>query len=86
MEIEELFVQASEYFEERDYHQGLEFISKCILQDETNSLLFSNRGLFYAQLGENELAAGDLNRAIKLSHLNYVAYFNLFSLLFRSGC
>lgn len=83
MEVEELFIRASEEFEDRNYQKGLGLISRCIEKDRENSLLYCNRGLFFAQLGENETAARDLEKAIELNHLNYLAYFNLFSLQFR---
>ena len=38
-----------------------------------------------AQLGDIEGAQQDLERSLELNHLNYVSYFNLFSLQFRAG-
>jgi len=43
-------------------------------------MLYSNRALFYSQSGNVDQAAEDLKMAINLNYLNYVAYFNLFSL------
>lgn len=85
MNIEELFIRASQEFEDRDYEKGILLISRCIDKDQENSQLYCNRGLFFAQLGENDSAKKDLEKAILLNHLNYLAYFNLFSLQFRSG-
>lgn len=60
-------------------------MSQCIAISPNNSALYSNRALFYSQLGQLELALHDLNAAITHNYLNYVAYFNLFSLQFNAG-
>lgn len=81
----ELFKSASDRFEDNNYLEGLDLITRCIDHCPRNSLLYSNRALFHAQLGDLDGALNDLNHAISLNHLNYVAYFNLFSLQYRSG-
>jgi tetratricopeptide (TPR) repeat protein len=50
-----------------------------------NSALYSNRALFHSQLGDIDAAVEDLLKAVNFNYLNYVAYFNLFSLQFNSG-
>lgn len=43
-------------------------------------MLYSNRALFYYQMKSNEKAIEDLETAIEINYLNYIAYFNLFSI------
>lgn len=52
-----------------------------ITQNPNNAHLFINRALSQASLGNLNFAYSDLLKAIKLDHLNFVAYFNLASLL-----
>jgi len=42
--------------------------------------LYINRGLCQVGLGNLNHAYSDLSKAIKIDHLNFVAYFNLASL------
>ena len=76
---------ASSHFEDNEYEQGLELMSQCIALSPQSSALYSNRALFHSQLGHLEAAVQDLAEAIRRNHLNYVAYFNLFSLQFNAG-
>lgn len=46
-------------------------------------MAFNNRGLIQLHRGESVLAREDLEIALQLNHLNYVAYFNLFSVYAR---
>jgi tetratricopeptide (TPR) repeat protein len=46
-----------------------------------NSNLYVNRALFLSQLGHDEEAIRDIEKAIKINPRNYIAYFNLFSIL-----
>lgn len=48
-------------------------------------MLYTNRALFYSQLGEDLAAMDDLENAIKKDPYNYIAYFNLFSVLTRNN-
>lgn len=48
-------------------------------------MLYSNRALFYYQLKSHEKAILDLETAIEINYLNYIAYFNLFSIELRVG-
>jgi tetratricopeptide (TPR) repeat protein len=60
-------------------------MSRCIHYSPKNSALYSNRALFHSQLGNIDAAVDDLVNAINYNYLNYVAYFNLFSLQFNAG-
>lgn len=83
--MESLFRLASSHFEDNEYEKGLELMSQCIALSPHSSALYSNRALFHSQLGHIEAAVQDLSEAIRRNHLNYVAYFNLFSLQFNAG-
>lgn len=60
-------------------------MTKCLAYYPNNSALYSNRALFHSQLGNIDSAVDDLIKSIEFNYLNYVAYFNLFSLLYNSG-
>lgn len=60
-------------------------MTQCIAMSPQSSALYSNRALFHSQLGRLDAAVQDLCEAIRRNHLNYVAYFNLFSLQFNAG-
>jgi tetratricopeptide (TPR) repeat protein len=48
-------------------------------------MLYIDRALFYSQLGEDLSAMNDLEKAIDINPYNYIAYFNLFSVLTRNN-
>lgn len=52
-----------------------------MIRETNNSNLYVNRALFLSQLGDDEEAIRDLERALKINPRNYIAYFNLFSIL-----
>jgi tetratricopeptide (TPR) repeat protein len=63
-----------------DYELGRQEITQLIEADPDNSMLLSNRALFNSQLGLNPEAVHDLHAALRINPLNYIAYFNLFSI------
>jgi len=77
------FESATEKFYSMDYASGLEEIDRCIENNPSSSIMFGNRALFYIQTGQLEYAYEDLVHSLELNHLNYIAYFNMFSLLIR---
>ncbi len=64
-----------------DYSEGLKEISQIMRTETNNSNLYVNRALFHSQLGNDEEAIRDIEKAIKINPRNYIAYFNLFSIL-----
>jgi len=63
--------------------EGLEEVDKLIEQDPHNSVLYANRSLFLVELGHIRQAIKDLKSSIELDYLNYISYFNLFSIHVR---
>ncbi len=54
-------------------------IDRYIRAKPSSSLAYSNRALMHFHLGQTSKAREDISVALQLNHLNYVAYFNLFS-------
>ena len=46
------------------------------------SALFSNRAIAYYHLKEPHTSLEDLEKAIRINHQNFIAYFNIFSIRF----
>lgn len=75
----ECFQTATLLFYEAKYDQALRAITQYIQQKPRSSMAFNNRGLIQLSMGRPDLAKEDLETALQLNHLNYVAYFNLLS-------
>lgn len=67
-------------YREGNYEACLALLNDCILLEPARSILFSNRAIANFHLKEIAESFCDLNLSVRLNHLNYLAYFNLFSL------
>lgn len=54
-------------------------IDRYLRAKPSSSLAYNNRALMHLHLGQIQKAREDISVALQLNHLNYVAYFNLFS-------
>lgn len=77
-----LFDESTSMYLEGNYPVCLALLNDCILLEPTLSILYSNRAISNFSLQEIDSALADLQKSIEINHLNYVAYFNLFSLNF----
>jgi hypothetical protein len=59
-------------------------LNDCLLLAPSSACLISNRALALHGLQLDSQALSELQKAVKVDHLNYLAYFNLFSLYFLS--
>ena len=57
-------------------HSSINFLSKAIIMDSTDSKLFNNRALAYENIGKFGKARFDYDLAIELDKNNHVYYFN----------
>lgn len=77
------FGTATVLFYEGRYEEALMAINQFIAIKPSNSLAFNNRALINFSRGHLSSAKEDIATALQLNHLNYVAYFNLFSVYTR---
>ena len=77
------FGTATVLFYEGRYEEALMAINQFIAIKPSNSLAFNNRALINFSRGHSSSAKEDIATALQLNHLNYVAYFNLFSVYTR---
>jgi Flp pilus assembly protein TadD len=73
------FQHATALFYEADYQSALRAINIYLELKPRSSMGFNNRALIHLHMGESATAREDMRTSIMLNHLNYVAYFNLFS-------
>jgi hypothetical protein len=75
-----LFEESTEMYRQGNYPVCLALLNDVILLDPSRSTYYSNRAISHFHHHQLELALCDLETSIRLNHLNYTAYFNLFSL------
>ena len=80
MQNETNFKAATLLYYEGKYQQALLAINQYLQVKPSSSMGFNNRALIQAKLGSPTLAKEDIFQALQITHLNYVAYFNLFSI------
>lgn len=70
-------------YKEGNYPVCLALLNDCILLEPTLSILYSNRAISNFGLKEIDDALLDLQTSVQINHLNYIAYFNIFSINFQ---
>jgi hypothetical protein len=75
-----LFDESTEMYRQGNYPVCLALLNDCILLEPAHSTLYSNRAISNFGLKWPSDALSDLQRSIEINHLNYIAYFNLFSI------
>lgn len=85
MQVQNYFRTATILFYEGKYEEAIRSINRYLEFKPSNSLAFNNRALMYFHMGQNSQAREDIITSIQLNHLNYVSYFNLFSVEFREN-
>lgn len=74
-----LFHEATAFYNSRQFEPCLNLLTKCISGNVT-SMMLNNRGVVRYRLGNFSEARQDLLNSLKQDHLNFLAYFNLFSI------
>jgi Flp pilus assembly protein TadD len=77
------FRTATLLFYESNYEQALEAINRCLSLQRGSSMIYSNRALIHYHMGSFQLAQQDIAAALALNPLNYIVYFNAFSMLVK---
>ena len=77
------YQMATVLFYEAKYDSALRSINQYIETKPRSSMAFNNRALIHLNMGNSSLAKEDIKFALELNHLNYIAYFNLFSVYSR---
>ena len=80
-----LFRESTKMYCEGSYSACVALLTDCLNLQPCRSVLYSNRAIGHHHLRDREASLADLQRAVSLNHLNYIAYFNLFSLHFLSA-
>ena len=60
-------------------------MSQLIEKYPNNPMLLANRGIFLSQMNEDDQALIDIGKSLELQPLNYIAYFNLFSIYMKDS-
>ena len=76
---------ATVLFYEAQYDNALRAINQFISTKPRSSMAFNNRALIHLHMGNPSLAKEDIKVSLELNHLNYIAYFNLFSINSREN-
>lgn len=83
--VNTLFQNSTEMYCQGNYEACLALLSDCLALDFDRSIIYSNRAIANYHLKQMENSFEDLEQALRINHLNYIAYFNLFSLHFING-
>jgi hypothetical protein len=63
-----------------NYQTCIALLNDCLVLSPKSPILYSNRAIARFHIHQQFQAFQDLNSCIQIDHLNYIAYFNLFSL------
>lgn len=83
--VNTLFRDSTDMYCQGNYAACLALLSDCLALESDRSILYSNRSIAYYHLKQLENSFEDLELSLRANHLNYIAYFNLFSLHFLNG-
>ena len=83
--LNNLLQEAHTCYNQGQYQACVALLNDCLLFSPSSSPLLSNRALANYSLEHFVEAINDLRQSIQVDHLNYIAYFNLFSLNWAGG-
>jgi tetratricopeptide (TPR) repeat protein len=83
--VSTLFSDSTEMYCQGNYEACLALLSDCLALGFDRSIIYSNRSIANYHIKQIDNSFEDLEQALRTNHLNYIAYFNLFSLHFLNG-